>query len=182
MRKMKLSQKFANTLTLSCLVLFTVLSTVTITSAEDANSLDQTSNMRLKIKLLSDWPEQKSANGPATFCRKQSENLLQVSWAEYRGKNPLKKVSNDELKDTAIKFGQKNGFGDVVESSSETCTFGNFGTAVFRSAKYPRIQVWFITNGNNYILATHICSKEPDANEILETREIVCTLTLEPEK
>jgi hypothetical protein len=148
--------------------------------AEDTKieTSEQTSNMRLKVKLFTGWVEIKSTNTAATFHRNQSENLLQFSWAEYRGKQPLRKVSTDELKQTATKFGQKNGFGEFVESDGGSCTFGNFGTAVFRSATHPRIQVWFVTDGTDYILATYICSKEPDQVEVQETKDIVSMATL----
>jgi hypothetical protein len=65
-----------------------------------------------------------------------------------------------------------------VESDGGVCTFGSFGTAVFRSAKHPRIQVWFVTDGTDYILATYICSKEPDSVEVQETKNIVSLVTL----
>lgn len=139
-------------------------------------------SMRLKIKLFTGWTQDKSTNSPATFYRRQSQNPLQVSWAEYRGKKPLEKISTDKLKETATTFGQKQGFGNVVESSGGACTFGSFGTAVFRSKTHPRIQVWFITDGTDYILATHICASEPDAAEVRETQEIVRMLRLGPEE
>ncbi|MFO1514800.1 MAG: hypothetical protein U1F83_18125 [Verrucomicrobiota bacterium] len=82
----------------------------------------------------------------------------------------------------ATTFGQKNGFGKLVESSGGKCVFGKCGTAIFRSEKHARIQVWFITDGTDYILATHICSTEPDPTEVGEVKEIVSMLTLGPEK
>lgn len=175
---MKLGRRLKNGIVLLLLALSACLLLPTFALAENTNSLKHSSEMRLKIKLLDGWTEQKDTNGPATFYRKHGQNPLQVSWAEYHGKQPLKKLSQEELKDFATKFGQKNGFGELVESSSGTFAFGDFGTAVFRATKHPRIQVWIIANGSNNILATHICSNEPDKDEVKETKEIVSTLTL----
>jgi len=136
--------------------------------------------MRLKIKLFDGWRQATNADGAATFFRGQSDSRLQISWAEYRGQKPLRKVTTDELKDTAVKFGQKNGFGELVDSSGGSCEFGSFGTAIFRSPTHRRIQVWFITNEQDYILGTYICSKEPAPAEIREVQEVMSLVTLGP--
>ena len=136
--------------------------------------------MRLKIKLLDGWRQATNTAGPATFYRGQSDSPLQISWAEYRGQKPLRQVSTNELKDTAVRFGQKNGFGELVDSSGGSCAFGSFGSAIFRSATHPRIQVWFITDERDYILGTYICSKEPAPAEIREVQDIMSLVTLGP--
>ena len=174
-----------NKLTHHCITLLAIFSFgIAGAVAQDGKGKSHTDrpNMRLKIKLFTGWAEQATTNGPATFYRQQGNNPLQVSWAEYRGKKPLDDVNTDKLKETATTFGQKNNFGELVESSGGKCAFGKFGTAVFHSEKHARIQVWFITDGTDYMLATHICSKEPDAVEVRETKEIVSMLTLGPEK
>lgn len=137
--------------------------------------------MRLKIQLLDGWRQATSTNGPATFYRGQSDSPLQISWAEYRGQKPLRSVSTDQLEDTAVRFGQQQGFGELVESSGGSCAFGSFGTATFHSTAHPRIQVWFVTDGRDHILGTHICSKDPDPAEVREVQEIMSRVTLAPE-
>ena len=138
--------------------------------------------MRLKVDLFSNWTRVNDENGPARFCRRGSTNAFQVSWAEYRGKQPLANVSLDKLKDFAVDFGRKNSSGELVESSSGTCGFGSFGTAVFRSEQHSRIQVWILTDGSDHILATHICDQPPEQNEIDEARRIATSLALGPEE
>src|SRR4051794_30209960 len=120
--------------------------------------------MRLKIELPTTWAQQNMPNGPATFCRQASTNAFQVSWAEHRGGKPLPVITAHTLKQMAIGFGQKNGFGEIVESSGGACRYGSFGTAVFRSSQHPRIQVWFVSDGRNHIMATHICDHEPESS------------------
>jgi hypothetical protein len=82
----------------------------------------------------------------------------------------------------ATDFGNSQGFGDLVESASGDCTFGLFGRAVFRSPAHPRIQIWFISNGRDHIMATHISDQEPATDEIAEAQQIAGSLTLGPEE
>ena len=137
--------------------------------------------MRLKIQLSTTWEQQSNPNGPATFCRRGSSSALQVSWAEYSG-GKLPEVTTEKLVEMATSFGQKQGFGEMQESASGNCRFGTFGTAVFHSAKYPRIQIWFISDGRDHIMATHICDREPEASEIVEVQQIASSLALGSEE
>lgn len=137
--------------------------------------------MRLKIHLPRTWAQQHNPNGPATFCRQGSNNAFQVSWAEYRGSESLY-VTADTLVEMATSLGQEQRFGDVIESTSGDCRFGTFGTAVFRAAGHSRIQIWFISNGRDHIMATHICDRVPGASEIAEVQEIATSLALGPEE
>src|SRR5262249_49496063 len=136
----------------------------------------RSSGMRLKIQLPTTWSQQSNPNGPATFSRLGSSSAFQVSWAEYSG-GKLTDVTTDKLKGLATDFGQKQGFGEMLESSTGVCTFGMFGTAVFRSREH-RIQIWFISDGRDHIMATHISDPEPDASEIAEVQQIARSLAL----
>jgi hypothetical protein len=137
--------------------------------------------MRLKIELFANWAQQQNPDGPATFCRQGSTNAFQVSWAEYRGGRPPNAGTN-EMKLLAAGFGPKQGFGEMLESSTGACSFGCFGTAVFASTEYPRVQVWFITNGSDHIMATHICDQEPGPEEVSEVQRIAESLALGPDQ
>jgi hypothetical protein len=137
--------------------------------------------MRLQIELPTTWAQQKNTGGPATFCRRSSSNAFQVSWAEYRGKQSPPGSGPDDLTQFAINFGIKNDSGELLEFNGGSCRFGNFGTAVFRSAQHPRLQIWVVSNGSDRILATHICSEPPDQDEIVEAQQIASTLALGPE-
>lgn len=137
--------------------------------------------MRLKIELPTAWRKYNNPKGPATFCRQGSTNAFQVSWAEYSG-GTIPNPSVQSLQQTAAGFGHDNGFGEMVDSSGGACRFGIFGTAVFCSAQHPRIQVWFITDGRDHIMATHICDREPNSSEIAEVQRIASSLALGPEQ
>ena len=138
-------------------------------------------DMRLKIQLPPLWAQFDNPNGPATFCREASTNAFQVSWAEYKGGKPPD-VTTVKLQELATDFGPKNGFDELLESSVGKCRFGQFGTAVFRSAAYPRVQIWFISDGRDHIMATHICDREPAANEVVEANQIADSLALGPDQ
>ena len=139
-------------------------------------------NMRLKIQLPTNWTQQNNPSGPATFSRQGSTGALHVSWAEYRGAKPLPEITADSLKTMAIAFGQKHGLGETGESSNGPCGFGRFGTAVFRSNQHPRVQVWFISDGRDHIMATHICDREPHPSEVDEAQHIAASLALVPDQ
>ena len=136
--------------------------------------------MRLKIQLPTNWAQHDNPNGPATFRREDGTGAFQVSWAEYRGSKPLE-VTTDKLKSLAVSFGPKHGLGEMIESSVGECVFGSFGTAVFRSAEHSRVQFWFISDGRDHIMATHICNREPDAGEVADVQHIARSLALGPE-
>lgn len=136
--------------------------------------------MNLKIKLLTGWSEHNNPDGPPTYCRALSESpgALQVSWAEYKGGKPPN-PSPAALIRMAQEFGQKDDdFGELVETSSGTCDFGTMGTAIFRSPEHPRIQLWFLSNGRDFIMVTHICTTVPDPIEVREAQEIVRMLKI----
>lgn len=134
--------------------------------------------MRLKIELPTTWAQADNPDGPATFCREDGSGAFQVSWAEYRGGMLPSDVTAESLKQMAENFGQRNDFGEMTESSGGRCRYGMFGTGVFRSADHPRIQVWFVSDGRDHIMATHICSAQPEEGEIAEAQQIAASLAL----
>ena len=125
------------------------------------------------------WAEFENRDGPATYCRDLSETPgpLQISRAEYLG-GALPNPSEDDLKRMAEEFGQNHSFGELVESLSGPCEFGTMGSAIFRSTENPRIQIWHVSNGRDFIMVTHICPTAPDPVEVREAQEIVRTVTL----
>jgi hypothetical protein len=138
--------------------------------------------MRLKIELPSSWTQMDNPGGPATFYREDGSGAFQVSWAEYRGGKLPTDVTPTSLKQMAEKFGQSNGFGEMTEASGGNCPYGMYGTGVFRTAEHPRMQIWFVSNGRDHIMATHICSAQPNYIEIAEAQQIAASLALGPDQ
>lgn len=135
--------------------------------------------MRLKIQLPSTWYQDKDNDGPATFYRNNSSCALQVSWAENQG-GSFSSPSGQDLIAFALNFGAQNGFGAVTETRDGICSFGAFGTAIFHSNEHPRIQLWILSNGRDFIFATHICDQPPLPEEISEAQSIAESLALGP--
>lgn len=134
--------------------------------------------MRLKIELPTTWSQVNQPGAAATFRRKDSSGAIQVSWGEYRGGELPIVVTAEFLKEMAEKFGQETGLGQLTESSGGGCRYGMYGTGVFQSAEHPRSQVWFVSDGRNIIMATHICDEEPKQSEIAEAQQIAASLAL----
>jgi hypothetical protein len=130
--------------------------------------------------LLPNWAQADNSDGPATFYRTDSDDsgALQVSqYAEYNGGKVPNPTYND-LIELAQDHGQRHNAGELVGTDSGACALGSYGAAAFRSAEYPRIQFWYLSNGRDFILATHICTVEPEAAEVTEAQQIVGMLGL----
>lgn len=135
---------------------------------------------RLRVRLLANWAQDVNSDGPATFYRTDSDDsgALQVSlYAEYTGgKHP--NPSLDDLIELAQGHGRRHDVGQVICTDSGACDLGSYGTVVFRSAEYPRIQFWYLSNGRDFVLATYVCTIEPAAAEVSEAQQIVSMLAL----
>jgi hypothetical protein len=135
---------------------------------------------RLKIQIPKSWAAQDRTDRGAVFRRYLSRfpGSLQVSWAIYtRGPNP--NADAQKLMRMAIGWGDRINAGDLSEAASNSCVFGSMGTAVFTSPRTPRIQLWLLSNGKDFINISHICPLEPDPVEISEAQEIARTVTLD---
>jgi hypothetical protein len=137
--------------------------------------------MRLKVQIPRHWARYNDAG--ATFIRLTSEvsGALQFSFGEYKG-GEIPNPTPQDLQQMAAGYGPAHNLGELLESSSGPCVFGAMGTAVFRSAENSRVQIWFLSNGRDFIMATHICCHEPDPAEIADAQEIVRQLTLGPDE
>ena len=136
--------------------------------------------MEVKVQLPNGWSDHSREN-PGTYLRDDSAvpGPLQVSVALYEG-GEIPNPSEQDLVDMCRELGAQQNCGEALETGSGRCVFGNFGTAVFRTAEDPRIQLWRLSNGRDFVLVTHICPAEPDAKEVAEADQIVQSLTLEP--
>lgn len=136
---------------------------------------------RLKVLLFPGWVDCSAQNKDdlPTYMRETSEHpgLLQISCAVYQeGHKP--NSSKFELAHIAAEFGMTHDLGNLTESYPGDCKFGRFGTAVFRSEDYPRFQIWFLSNGHDFIFVSHICPTEPDSQEVIEAHEIATRVIL----
>ena len=134
------------------------------------------------VTLLPNWVDC-SGDYPgahATFCRQGDDatGALQVSLqAEYKS-GPEPNPTGDALIDFARQLGERNRFGEVVDTLSGLCALGTFGSAVFKSTENPLAQIWYLSDGRDFVLATYICAAPPTPDELAEAHETVSKITL----
>lgn len=136
---------------------------------------------RLTIWLPDDWANVSDQNpdGPLTMCWQAPEatGAFQLSTAEYKG-GPEPRPSEADLIELAVGFGEEHGWGKLTNSTSGKCVMGAFGTAAFRRTKStPRrvpeyCQVWFLSNGLDFVFATFIAMQKPDDCEVAAAQRI----------
>ena len=71
-------------------------------------------------------------------------------------------------------------FGAVVHKHGGPSLFGHMGTAIYEGGNYPRVQVWFLSNGKDIVMASLVSAEKPDDLLVTEAQEIVQTLALVP--
>jgi hypothetical protein len=119
--------------------------------------------MRLRIELIPGWTDisQVDPEGPLTFVRDASEDsgALQVSiQAEYVGGN-IPDASREALTSIVERVALKDPAAEFRGSSTGVCALGQYGTILVSLAGFSWFQVWVLSNGRDFVLATHTCSK-----------------------
>jgi hypothetical protein len=136
---------------------------------------------RIKVALLPGWRDfsKENPDGPATYLRGSSERpgAFQVSCADHVS-GAVPNPSRQNLVRLAGEAGDTEGTAEVIETMSGECRFGQYGSAVLRSPEYRRMQVWFLSDGYDLIMATHVCAGEPNQHELAEVQHIVENLVL----
>jgi hypothetical protein len=136
---------------------------------------------KLTVWLPDDWMNVSDQNpdGPLTMCCDDpaASGAFQLSTAEYTGgKEP--RPSEPDLMRSAVGFGEGHGWGKLTRSYSGKCVMGLFGTAAFTrteamSPEEPAwSQVWFITNGLDFVLATFFAMEAPTDRELADVQRI----------
>ena len=137
-------------------------------------------NQRLRVTLPPDWAlEPGGADAPYTFTWRDDRAVgaLQFSLGRYKsGKVP--NPSRSDLEQMAFAFGADHNWPRPISQGSGACTFGQFGLAVFQSVDFSRIQLWFLSNGRDFIMVTHTCEGNPLQDEIEAANQIVLNATL----
>jgi hypothetical protein len=137
---------------------------------------------RLKVTLLQGWTDSSKENlgGPATFSRGGNDAVgaLQVSLQAEYVSGPEPNPSDNDLIRFARRLGEQHDFGELVETLGGSCEVGLFGSAIFHSDEWPHSQVWYMSDGRDFVLVTFICAASPTSDELAEAREIVSKITL----
>jgi hypothetical protein len=140
---------------------------------------------RLSIQLPPNWLDLSHENpdGPATFARDTAESsgALQVSiQGEYiRGVVP--NPTADQLVAFAEGIATSDPDAQLRGTSSGQCALGQYGTVLARLPGYSWLQVWVLSNGQDFVLATHTSVDEPSEAEVNEASWVVKNVMLSPE-
>jgi hypothetical protein len=139
---------------------------------------------RLLVKLPEGWTDV-SAQVPeagAMFIKggKGATAALQVSYGLNPDAADGEELLEEDLVEMAATADFGEDFGQVVERYSGPSLFGKMGTAVYRGGRYHRVQVWFLSNGRDVIMASHMCTREPTRELLDEAERIVSNLALLP--
>jgi hypothetical protein len=129
---------------------------------------------RLKIKPLNGWKAVENPEGRATYVRESSlhSGALQFSLAHHR-RGILQRATDETLVELCKKVAVSAlPGGRIVSTRSGMCNFGMFGTAVACGENGTYAQAWVISDKCDFILVTHTCDQEPDAQEIAEAEQI----------
>src|SRR5687767_11717178 len=119
---------------------------------------------KLKISFPKDWTDISSENpdGPPTFLNNSLDEpgVLQISTAEFIvGEKPNPDFT--DLITLSENIGLKNEFGEILNKDYGLCNFGKYGKVEFSRKDFPYISVWHLSNGEDIIFSTFICSKTP---------------------
>jgi len=104
---------------------------------------------------------------------------LQASiFAEYTS-GDIPNPTGEQLIDLAKKRGVGYEIGELIETGDGKCKLGVYGSATFRSQEFPWFQIWYLSNGYDFVLATYICEIRPASVELKEVQDIVTQIDLE---
>jgi len=131
---------------------------------------------RLMIKLFDGWTQIENEGGPTTYVNGNS--CLQFSQVQKKGEalpeDPEKLIGICEGLTRKVR-----GRRDMLSGAGK-CELGIFGTVVAKGDSPAYVQVWVLSNENDFVLITHVCEAEPSPKEVAEAREIALRTMLGP--
>ena len=130
----------------------------------------------LKVNLPPDWEDISHENpeGPQTFARSGdlATGVLQMSIQSIYESGPDPNATFGDLirlsEHVAMIQGAK-----VVKRYSGECKLGMFGCVIGKSSELPVIQIWTLTNGRDFVLATFLGTEKPPIEESQQAEKIV---------
>jgi hypothetical protein len=140
-------------------------------------------NKHLKVNLLPGWEDitYENPEGPPTFVRsgEDATGVLQISIQSIYESGPEPKPTQDDLIrlcEHVASLQEAN----VIGRYSGDCDLGRFGSVIATSADLPHMQVWTLSNGRDFVLATFLCPEESNPAEATEAETIVKRVVLAP--
>ena len=138
----------------------------------------------LQVTLPQGWEDisEENPEGPATFVRsgENATGVLQFSIQSVYESGPEPNPTSGDLIALSEHVARLQE-ADVMERYSGVCDLGTFGSVIGKSAELPKMQIWTLTNGRDFVLATFLCPEQPDAEEAAEAETIVKGVQLQIE-
>jgi hypothetical protein len=114
---------------------------------------------------------------PFTMTKQNGVGALQFSPALYVS-GPRPSPTKDDLLSMAIELGHSRGIDEAQDI--ETFEDGLVGAGVTFREGGDFVQVWYLSQGGNFMLATYLCEWGLQHQELQECEEIVRTVQYEP--
>ena len=136
---------------------------------------------KLKIELMNSWQDISDENpeGPATFVSSDREDagVLQVSIQALYKSGEIPNPTHNELirLSEGIALNQQ---AEIIKSYWGDCGFGKFGSVVSRLPEVGRMQIWTLSNGRDFVLATYFSSDSPPFGETAQAERMVKSIQL----
>jgi hypothetical protein len=131
--------------------------------------------MMLSVTLPENWEDISAENpeGPPTYVRKvDPTGALQMSIQSVYKSGPIPNPTFNEL----IRLSEhvaKLQESEISDRYSGLCNIGTFGCVLGKSTELARIQIWTLSNGKDFVLATFLCIDPPPDEESEEAEKIV---------
>ena len=135
---------------------------------------------RLSINLPPEWQDVSAEipDGPATYVRgEDAKGALQISVQSIYQSGPEPNPTRNDLIRLCEHVANLQE-AEITECYSGDCTMGSFGCVIAKSADLARLQIWTLSNGRDFVLATYLCDELPAAAESAEAETIVKTTRL----
>jgi hypothetical protein len=137
---------------------------------------------RLRVDLPGNWLDISATNpgGAPTYCRREGggRGALQISLqAEWKG-GSLPDPTPDRLLELAERIALHQSACSIEAQSTGTCAIGSFGSVVARTPECAHMQVWVLSDGRDFVLATHVAMESPPEAEVAEAARIVMGVQL----
>jgi hypothetical protein len=130
----------------------------------------------LKVTLPPGWEDISHENpeGPATFVRsdENASGVLQLSIQSIYESGPEPNPTFADLIRLCEHIADLQE-ADVIERYSGECELGTFGRVIGKSEDLQQMQIWTLTNGRDFVLATFLCPEQPEDAEAIEAEMIV---------
>jgi hypothetical protein len=135
----------------------------------------------IEVELPENWQDISHENpeGPPTFIRSSEDaaGVLQMSIQSLYESGPVPDPTYNDLIRLSEHVANLQE-AELFERYRDDCHIGKFGCVIGRSAELARIQIWTLTNGRDFILATFLCTDLPSSEETAEAEGIVKTASL----